>query len=133
MTQPTEPDRTTAPELQQALKELSHLEEVFHWPPREMSRADLERMTSEEFWEVGASGRQYGKEFTFGELARRQAKTTPDVWETSDYRVQQLCADLFLLTYTLLQDRTRLTRRISIWRRTSDGWKIVFHQGTVVS
>jgi len=39
---------------------------------------------------------------------------------------------LYLLTYTLLQDKTRLTRRSTIWRRTDGDWKIVFHQGTVV-
>jgi hypothetical protein len=37
-----------------------------------------------------------------------------------------------LLTYTLLQDNQRLTRRATIWRSTADGWKIVYHQGTIV-
>jgi len=36
------------------------------------------------------------------------------------------------LAYTLRQEE-RLTRRASIWRRTAAGWKIVFHQGTVVA
>jgi hypothetical protein len=53
------------------------------------------------------------------------------VWETSDFRCQRLAEDLYLLTYTLLQDRVRLTRRSTVWRRTPDGWKIVFHQGTI--
>jgi hypothetical protein len=37
-----------------------------------------------------------------------------------------------LLTYTLLQDKQRLTRRGTIWQSTADGWKIVYHQGTIV-
>jgi hypothetical protein len=37
-----------------------------------------------------------------------------------------------LLTYTLLQDHERQTRRMTIWRSTADGWKIVYHQGTIV-
>ncbi|HEX4029604.1 MAG TPA: hypothetical protein VHX20_04530 [Terracidiphilus sp.] len=41
------------------------------------------------------------------------------------------CEDVYLLTYTLLQDATRLTRRATIWQRTA-GWKIVYHQGTIV-
>jgi hypothetical protein len=32
----------------------------------------------------------------------------------------------------LLQDGKRRTRRSTIWKRTLDGWKIVFHQGTIV-
>jgi hypothetical protein len=40
--------------------------------------------------------------------------------------------DTYLLTYTLLQDKARLTRRATIWLKTSDGWKIVYHQGTIV-
>jgi hypothetical protein len=31
--------------------------------------------------------------------------------------------------YTLLQGE-RLTRRVTLWRRTSAGWKILYHQGT---
>jgi hypothetical protein len=37
-----------------------------------------------------------------------------------------------MLTCTLLQDNVRLTRRSTIWRSTSGGWKIVYHQGTIV-
>jgi hypothetical protein len=43
-----------------------------------------------------------------------------------------LAEDVYLLIYTLLQDRERVTRRATIWRRTADGWKIVYHQGTIV-
>jgi len=38
----------------------------------------------------------------------------------------------YLLTYTLVQDATRVTRRATIWRRSANTWKIVYHQGTVV-
>ena len=44
----------------------------------------------------------------------------------------ELGADTYLLTYTLLQGQQRKTRRATIWRRSTDGWKSVFHQGTVV-
>jgi hypothetical protein len=43
-----------------------------------------------------------------------------------------IAAENFLLTYTLLQG-ARVTRRATIWRRSTDGWKIVYHQGTVVA
>ncbi|WP_277931606.1 hypothetical protein [Nostoc linckia] len=40
-------------------------------------------------------------------------------------------ADYYLVTYTLIQG-TRITLRSTIWRQTPQGWKIVYHQGTVV-
>lgn len=128
-----EPKLVTAPELTDVLGELSRLEPIFHWPPKDMSRAALENMTVDDFWETGASGRRYAREFVFDVLAERMARPEPDVWETSEFHCRQLAQDVYLLTYTLLQDGTRLTRRATIWQRAADGWKIVYHQGTVVS
>jgi hypothetical protein len=36
------------------------------------------------------------------------------------------------VTYTLVQDGKRKTRRATIWQRVGGEWKIVYHQGTVV-
>ena len=126
-----EPTLSTAPELSDVLAELSRLESIFHWPPKDMSRAALEKMTVDDFWEGGASGRRYAREFVFSVLEQRMAKPEPDVWETRDFHCRKLADDVYLLTYTLLQDNTRLTRRATIWQRAADGWKIVYHQGTV--
>lgn len=43
----------------------------------------------------------------------------------------EIAADNYLLTYTLFQGE-RVTRRSTIWRRTGEGWKIMYHQGTIV-
>ena len=127
-----EPKLTTAPELADILAELSRLEPIFHWPPKEMSGGALEEMTVDDFWEVGASGRRYSRDFVFSVLEQRKSQPEPDVWETSDFYCRKLAEDVYLLTYTLLQDNTRLTRRATIWQRAVDGWKIVYHQGTIV-
>jgi len=66
------------------------------------------------------------------ELERRISKPHADVWETSDFECRRLGPETYLLTYTLLQDKERLTRRATIWQHTADGWKIVYHQGTIV-
>jgi hypothetical protein len=120
------------PDLAEILEGLKAREPIFHRPEFGVARADFEKMTAEGFWEVGASGRRYSRDVVLEELERRFAEPHADVWETSEFRCQRLAEDLFLLTYTLLQDRTRLTRRTTIWRKTSDGWKILFHQGTMV-
>jgi hypothetical protein len=127
-----EPSLTTAPDLLDVLAELSAREPIFHRPEFGTSRADFERMTEEDFWETGASGRRYTREFVLNELEQRYSKPHDDVWETRDFYCRSLGEDTYLLTYTLLQGRNRLTRRATIWKRTADGWKIVYHQGTIV-
>jgi hypothetical protein len=127
-----EPTLTTDPDLPSILAELSSLEPIFHWPDFAMSRAELEKMTADDFWETGASGRRYSRQFVLDVLEQRRDAPQADVWETSDFNCRRLAEDVYLLTYTLLQDNTRLTRRSTIWQKTSDGWKIVYHQGTVV-
>lgn len=89
-------------------------------------------MAAEDFWEVGASGRCYSRQYVLDELEKRHSSPREDIWETKDFRCRKLAADVYLLTYTLLQDRVRVTRRSTIWQRTPDGWKIIYHQGTIV-
>jgi len=89
-------------------------------------------MTAEDFWETGASGRRYSRSFVLDELERRFSTPHEDVWEARDFCCRGLGENMYLLTYTLLQDRRRLTRRATIWQRAADGWKILYHQGTIV-
>lgn len=127
-----EPTLTTAPELEDVLGELSRREPIFHRPEFGTSRADFERMTAEDYWETGASGRRYSRPSVLDGLEERFSVPHADVWETRDFHCRKLSEDTYLLTYALLQDKQRLTRRATIWRNTPDGWKIVYHQGTIV-
>lgn len=119
------------PDLAVVLEELKRREPIFHRPEWGTTRADFERMTVEDYWEVGASGRVYSRQYVLDELERRYAHPHEDPWETKDFQCRALGGDHFLLTYTLLQGM-RVTRRSTVWRQTPDGWKIVYHQGTVV-
>jgi hypothetical protein len=127
-----EPVLTTDPELSDILVELSNREPIFHRPELGTSRADFEKMTMDDFWEVGASGRRYSRAYVLDELEKRHAVPHADIWETMDFHCRRLAHDVYLLTYTLLQDKVRRTRRSTIWRRAAEGWKIVYHQGTIV-
>jgi len=127
-----EPTLTADPALAGVLDELVQREPIFHRPELGTTTADFENMTDPDFWEVGASGRRYSREFVLHSLEDRHQKPHTDVWETSDFRCQELASDLYLLTYTLLQDKKRRTRRSTIWRHKPAGWKIVYHQGTIV-
>jgi hypothetical protein len=53
-------------------------------------------------------------------------------WQCYDHALRRLGPDTFLLTYTLRQVE-RVTRRATIWQSTSAGWRILYHQGTIVS
>ena len=129
--EPLDASPDASPEVQSIRDELSAREPIFHRAEFGTTRADFEKMTAEDFWETGASGRIYSRRLALDELEKRFSVPHDDVWETSGFACRRLAQDVYLLTYTLLQDRTRLTRRATIWRKTNEGWKIVYHQGTV--
>jgi len=114
------------------LAELSRREPIFHRPEFGTTRSDFEAMTADSFWEVGASGRRYSRESVLDAVEQRFSAPHADVWETSDFHCHQLAKSVYLLTYTLIQDSTRVTRRATIWQKSDDGWKILYHQGTIV-
>lgn len=126
-----EPTLVTLPKSQSVLEELKRREPVFHRPEFAGSRAALVEMTAEDFWEIGASGRRYSRDYVLQTLAAREEDPVEDHWQTADFHCRELARDVYLLTYTLLQ-AGRTTRRASLWQRSGAGWKIVFHQGTVV-
>jgi hypothetical protein len=127
----TEPALSTAPRLLAVLEELKRREPIFHRPELGTTRADFENMTDPSFWEVGASGRRYSREFILDTLENRMLQGYEDIWETLDFHCLEIAPENYLVTYTLLQG-ARVTRRATLWRRTSSGWKILYHQGTVV-
>jgi hypothetical protein len=127
-----EPVLITDPSLTDVLAELSRREPIFHRPEFGTTRSDFEKMMVDDYWEVGASGRRYSKAYGLDVLEKRFAVPHEDVWETSEFHCRELAPNVYLLTYTLLQNKTRLTRRSTIWQHTVEGWKIVYHQGTIV-
>jgi len=127
-----EPDPISQKRHPEVLRELVRREPIFHRPEFGTTRADFENMTDAAFYEVGASGRRYSREYVLDILQQRHAQPIEDeVLETSDFHCLEIAPDNYLLTYTLLQGE-RLTRRSTIWRRQGLSWKIVYHQGTVV-
>jgi hypothetical protein len=127
-----EPDLSTTPELLGILEQLRQREPIFHRPEFGTTCAEFDRMMEADFWEVGASGRRYSRQYVLDVLDARRHSSDEDAWETRDFHCRELAANIYLLTYTLLQGQRR-TRRSTIWSRVSGDWKIVFHQGTEVA
>jgi len=124
---------TTNPALASILDELRPLEPIFHTPDFGLEPADFERRTASDYWEVGASGRRYSRDFILQTLADSPPANAITLrWRASGFGLRQLSPDTYLLTYSLRQSE-RLTRRSTIWHRTPTGWQILFHQGTIVT
>jgi len=127
-----EPRLITDPALIPILETLKSREPIFHRPEFGTARQDFDAMCDPDFWEVGASGRRYSREYVLDTLAERHQHPHDDPWETSEFHCKALGNDHYLLTYTLKQHE-RVTRRCTLWRHSASGWKIVYHQGTVAS
>ena len=120
-------------ELPPILEELRRLEPIFHTPEFGRTGADFERRMAPDYWETGASGRRYSREFILRHLAENPpVDAEAKGWESYDHAVRRLGPEIYLLTYTLRQGE-RVTRRATIWQTTAEGWRILYHQGTVVS
>jgi hypothetical protein len=132
MSPAVEPALTTDPSVLGVLNELISREPIFHRPELGTARVDFENMTATDFWEVGASGRRYSRDYVLNTLEERCAGPYVDEWETKDFHCRKLADDVYLLTYTLTQDNRRKTRRSTIWQHTPEGWKIIYHQGTII-
>ncbi len=113
------------------MRELAAREPIFHRPELGTTRADFDRMMTEDFSEIGASGRVFSREFVLDLLDERHKTLRKESLKASGFQVRRLGENLFLLHYDLLQGARR-TKRTTIWRQEGEDWKIVFHQGTIV-
>jgi hypothetical protein len=133
-----EPELVTEEHLLGVLQDLMKREPLFHRRELVNSRDAFERETAEDFWETGASGRRYSREFVWATLKERYESSDKDefeveLWETRDFYLREIAPRTYLLTYTLWGQGDRLTRRLTVWQGSvEDGWKVLYHQGTIV-
>ena len=80
-----EPTFVTVPELLPVLEELRRREPIFHKPEFGSTREDFEQMTDDAFWEVGASGRRYSREYILQVLGSRGPQPEEATWVASGF------------------------------------------------
>ncbi|WP_087001763.1 DUF4440 domain-containing protein [Rhizobium sullae] len=123
--------------LPDLLNEIRSLEEALHRPEIRRSRTAVEALLAEGFVEFGASGRAYRRAEIIDLLVQENDGEDAGELLTYDYALSSISSDAVLLTY-----RTRRTRgdgserhvlRSSIWKLSDLGWKMLFHQGTVMT
>jgi len=95
---------------------------------------ELKRLISDDFIEVGASGRRFGINDV---LVRLPQESSPQ-FKNYDFELRLLSESLAQLCYgaTIIynDDEIRHSRRTSLWRQNQDGlWQICYHQGTPCS
>ncbi len=92
----------------------------------------MDRVLAEDFIEFGASGRRYER----AEILQPASGSLDVVLPLPEYAVRFLGDDVALATYVSVQvlpeGGRRVARRSSVWRREPDGWKLAFHQGTLL-
>ena len=119
--------------------ELRKREPLFHHPEFGRTKEDFRRMTTENYWEIGASGKRYSRNHVIETVASRYSdpsycgihSSPENKWELKAFYCVDIAPDNYLVTYTLIQGE-RVTRRSTIWRNDHGEWKIFYHQGTVV-
>ena len=129
----TSPDSApdTEPRLAAVFEELKAREPIFHTPRFGSTRADYEALLDPGYYEIGASGRRYSRQFVLELVSTRPPHPDELTWVTDEFHCREIAAGNFLLTYTLRQG-ARVSRRATLWRRTAAGWTILYHQGTLV-
>ncbi|TWH76829.1 hypothetical protein LX59_00874 [Azomonas agilis] len=118
-------------DLTQILEQLKALEPLIYCANSGACSEHFERLLVQDFWEVGASGKIYDRAFVLSVLKARQQNPIQEPWHTFDYQIRPIETQHFLITYSL-QQATRLSRRATLWQNTEQGWKMLYHQGTVV-
>ncbi len=116
-------------------EELKNREPVFHHAELGVTREELEKQTATDFWEIGASGKKYDRNFVIDTVVERfekGAEADTSQWNMTEIDCRDLGNNTFAFTY-LLDQNGRLSRRLTLWRKTNAGWKILYHQGTLIS
>lgn len=116
-----------------ARRQLLALEPLTHRLPPGADRAAVDALIAPAYWEVGASGAVYRRDYVIEVVTQRYATgVDPDdnARVVDDFAVRQLADGVWLATYLLLQGE-RSSRRSTLWERTPDGWRALYHQGTL--
>lgn len=113
-------------------QQLIELEQLLVQPATRLSADLLNRYLADDFYEIGASGRCFGK----ADVLDRLPTETPPVITQQDFNCRVLADGLAQLTYRATiqregdDDAVAYSIRSSIYHFDGKKWQMVFHQGT---
>lgn len=111
-------------------KVLEELELALLDPAGRADASLLDRLISNDFVEVGASGRTFGK----GDVLARLPLERGVSFHAEHISVNLISPTVGLVTYTaqrIADGSTVCSKRCSIWRLDQENWQVIYHQGTV--
>ncbi|WP_010588352.1 nuclear transport factor 2 family protein [Schlesneria paludicola] len=120
-------------ELSEADRDLlQRLEESLWRETSRFDRAYLDTVMAADFFEFGRSGNVYARD----DVVSMPSGPINAVLPLADFQIRRLDQNLAQVTYNSTVTSSNGTvfrpRRSSIWSRTSDGWRMRFHQGTPI-
>jgi hypothetical protein len=120
-----------SPPADQDVQAVIELELQLQKPEVRAEPGAVEALLHPGFSEFGASGRRWGRTEMLAALAAEQPGGEEPAITATEMTGTRLADDVIHLTY-LSQRAGRRALRSSIWLRTSDGWRVYFHQGTLI-
>lgn len=105
-------------------------------PEVRQSVEKINELLADEFIEFCSSGNIYrhNKEKAIAESTNLESLN----WEIEDFAITQLAEGILLATYKLikhneLNENKKYSLRSSLWKCFDGKWKMIFHQGTLIS
>lgn len=94
---------------------------------------ELAAMLDDGFVEFGSSGKIYNKQDVINALKNQEALN----YTISGFKINSLSDEVILAAYKIEiilagKQESKKSLRSSIWKRSENKWKIIFHQGTNV-
>lgn len=118
---------TNPSETDEAIEEVLRNELSLLQPAIRSSPDAVLGLLHEDFREFGASGRTWNR----AEIAAALAEAPGDGAEAEDMRAVRLARDVVIVTY-IARRPDRASLRSSLWVCDAAGWRLFFHQGTLV-
>ncbi|WP_100642626.1 DUF4440 domain-containing protein [Alteromonas facilis] len=106
---------------------IRNLELELNDPAIRKDKQRLAALISEDFEEIGKSGRKFTKSDIINELVNEE----PVAFSTHDFNFIVLAEDCILVKYQTTIDQ-QSAYRCSIWKRVNNNWQIKYHQGTSI-
>ena len=112
-------------------QQLIELEQLLVQPATRLSAELLNRYLADDFYEIAATGRCFGK----ADVLERLPSETPPVITQQNFDCRVLADGLAQLTYRATIQRPednnpRYSVRSSLYRFNGENWQMIFHQGT---
>ncbi|MDJ0771766.1 MAG: nuclear transport factor 2 family protein [Ilumatobacter sp.] len=96
--------------------------------PVRADRAELEAILHDDFVEIGASGRRWGRPDTIEQLV---GAPSLEAYQVELVALRELADQLVMVEYEMTTAERGLVRRMSLWTNESGRWQILWHQGTL--